>query len=151
MAMKGYSAFPKTLALMKPHHQVVFCRIQDTRWDSLTTLQRCCQYILPAPTNWSTGHWLGEFYPSAEMQSAYSRAPADSATGHWLGKSFLSTEIQSVYSTAPVDQVIWSFGFLYIFIVFLFFSFYFFSVLIFVWIWLIVFHLRDLLFKMNSL
>ena len=30
--MKGYSAFLKALALLKPHKQIVLCHIQDTRW-----------------------------------------------------------------------------------------------------------------------
>ena len=28
MTMKGYSAFPKAPALLKPHHQIVYCNIQ---------------------------------------------------------------------------------------------------------------------------
>ena len=32
MAMKGYSAFPKASALLEPHHQIVQCHIQGTRW-----------------------------------------------------------------------------------------------------------------------
>ena len=28
--MKGYSAFPKAPALLEPHHQIVYCHIQDT-------------------------------------------------------------------------------------------------------------------------
>ena len=38
MAMKGYSAFYKASALLKPHHQFVECLIQDTRWGTLTPL-----------------------------------------------------------------------------------------------------------------
>ena len=34
MAIKDYSAFPKSLALVKPHHQIVKCPIQSTRWES---------------------------------------------------------------------------------------------------------------------
>ena len=52
MAMKGCSAFPKAPALLEPHHQIVWCQIQDT-------------------------HWVKESYPSAEVQSVYSIAPAD--------------------------------------------------------------------------
>ena len=51
MAMKGYSAFPKAPALLEPHHQIVYCHIQDTR--------------------------RGGSYPSAEEESVYSTAPAD--------------------------------------------------------------------------
>ena len=50
MAMKGYSAFPKALATLDPHDQIVYYHIQDTRWVS---------------------------YPSAEVQSEYSTAPVD--------------------------------------------------------------------------
>ena len=30
MAMKGYSALPKTPALLEPHHQIIYCHIQGT-------------------------------------------------------------------------------------------------------------------------
>ena len=48
--MKGYSEFPKALALLEHHDQIVQCHIQDTRW--------------------------GGPYPSAEKQFVYSTAPA---------------------------------------------------------------------------
>ena len=51
MAMNVYAAFSKAPALLKPHHQIVLCHIQDTR--------------------------CGESYLSEEMQSVYSTAPAD--------------------------------------------------------------------------
>ena len=35
MAMKGCSAFPKAPTPLKPHHQIVLCHIQDTRWRGL--------------------------------------------------------------------------------------------------------------------
>ena len=58
MAMKGYSAFPKTPALLEPHHQMV---------------------LVSYP-----GHSLGgDSYPSAEKQSVYSTAPADWAKFHF--------------------------------------------------------------------
>ena len=47
IGIKGYSAFPKFPALLKPHHQIVWCHKQDTRWASLTPLLRCCRCILP--------------------------------------------------------------------------------------------------------
>ena len=49
MAMKEYSAFPKSPALLDPHHQIVYCHILDTRWGwggGLTPLERCSQCIL---------------------------------------------------------------------------------------------------------
>ena len=46
MAIKGYFVFPEAPALLEPHHQIVQCHIQNTRWKSLTTLQRCSQCIL---------------------------------------------------------------------------------------------------------
>ena len=51
MAMKKYSTFLKAPGL-QPHHEMVQCHIQDTRWGKGS-------------------------YPSAVMQSAYSTAPAD--------------------------------------------------------------------------
>ena len=32
IAMKGESAFPKTLALLEPHYQIFQCHILDTHW-----------------------------------------------------------------------------------------------------------------------
>ena len=66
MAMKRYSAFPKAPALLEPHHQIVKCHIQDTRWGGHTPLQRSSRCILqPQPTGQisirikkSTDFWL---------------------------------------------------------------------------------------------
>ena len=49
---------------------------QDTRWGSLTPLQRCSRYVLQLWLTRLPGHTLGESYPSAEMQSVYSASPA---------------------------------------------------------------------------
>ena len=46
MAIKGCSAFPKSSALLKSHHQIVLCPIQDIGWRSITPLQRCRRCIL---------------------------------------------------------------------------------------------------------
>ena len=48
MAIKGYSGFPKALALLEPHHQIVWCHIQDNHCGGrgLTTLQRSCRCML---------------------------------------------------------------------------------------------------------
>ena len=51
MAMKGYSAFPKAPALLKPHHQIVLSHITHTRKGSLTSLQRCSRGILQPQPN----------------------------------------------------------------------------------------------------
>ena len=32
IAMNRYSTFPKALASLEPHHQIVLCHIQDIRW-----------------------------------------------------------------------------------------------------------------------
>ena len=55
MKIKGYSAFPKTLALLVPHHQI-FRVIPRTLvffffWrGGLTPLQRCSCFVQPQPT-----------------------------------------------------------------------------------------------------
>ena len=49
--MKEFSAFLKAPALQEPHHQIVWCHIQDTRW--------------------------GVSYFPAEKQPVYSTAPGD--------------------------------------------------------------------------
>ena len=47
MAMKWCSAFPKASASLEPHHQIVYCYIQDTHWGGvLPPLQRCSLCIL---------------------------------------------------------------------------------------------------------
>ena len=46
MAMKGYSAFPKVPALLKPHHRIVSYHLQDIHWGSITPLQRYNRCIL---------------------------------------------------------------------------------------------------------
>ena len=48
MVMNGYSEFPKSPALLEPHHQIVKCHIKDSRW-------------------WGS-------HTSTEMQSVYSTA-----------------------------------------------------------------------------
>ena len=39
MAMKGYSVFSKGPALLEPRYQIVYCHIQDTRWDLFYSIQ----------------------------------------------------------------------------------------------------------------
>ena len=45
MALKRHSMFSKSPRL-EPHHQIVRCHIQETRWGSLTPLQRLSRCIL---------------------------------------------------------------------------------------------------------
>ena len=40
MAMKGYSAFPKAPTSLEPHHQIILCHKQDTRWRRRIPLQK---------------------------------------------------------------------------------------------------------------
>ena len=50
MKIKAYFAFLK-VSLLEPHHQIVWCVIQDFHWGGLTALQRCTWCILqPKPT-----------------------------------------------------------------------------------------------------
>ena len=42
-AMKECSAFPKAPALLEPHHQTVFCHIQDSHWGLGYTSERVCE------------------------------------------------------------------------------------------------------------
>ena len=41
-----HTAFPKPPTLLEPHHQIVYCHMQDTRGGGLTLLQRSSQCIL---------------------------------------------------------------------------------------------------------
>ena len=49
MIIKGYSGFSKPPALQEPHHQIVQCYIQDTRWEGA--------YSSAAPANWAMYVW----------------------------------------------------------------------------------------------
>ena len=61
MAIKGNSTFPKAAALLKPHHQIVQCHILDTRWGSLTPLQRSSRCILqPQQTRQGYLDWTSQ-------------------------------------------------------------------------------------------
>ena len=51
MLRKEYSAFFKTPGLLEPNHQIVESHIKDTRWGSLTPLQRCSRCILQPELN----------------------------------------------------------------------------------------------------
>ena len=57
IAMKGYSTFPKALALLESHHQIVSCHIRDNCWRSLLPLQKYSRCILQpqSPADW--GHF----------------------------------------------------------------------------------------------
>ena len=51
IAIKKRSAFPKSLALLEPHFQIVYRHIQNRHWRGLTPLQRSNVCILqPQPT-----------------------------------------------------------------------------------------------------
>ena len=54
IAMKGYSTFPKAPALLQPHHEIVYCNMQDTRWGSFTLLKRSSWCILQPQPNGQT-------------------------------------------------------------------------------------------------
>ena len=61
--MKGYSVYPKALALLEPHHQIIYRHNQDTHWVGLTSLQRSNQYILqPKPTEQGSCLGLGSLF-----------------------------------------------------------------------------------------
>ena len=40
ISMKGYSTFPKPPASLEPHHPMLLCHIQDSRWAGRLTLCR---------------------------------------------------------------------------------------------------------------
>ena len=50
MAMKGFSAFPKAPALLEPHHQIVYCHIQDTHWWGVLALYREAVGVFYSPS-----------------------------------------------------------------------------------------------------
>ena len=60
MAMKMYPAFYKTLPLLEPHYQIVYCHIEDTHSDM--------QLIYSE----AQANLLEESYPFTEIQSVYS-------------------------------------------------------------------------------
>ena len=77
MAMKDYSTFPKTPALLDSHHQIVACYIQDT----------CCWEGVPI--------WRGAV---GVFDSPYQLSHSLSGTG-----SSPSEKMQAMNSTATVD------------------------------------------------
>ena len=81
------------------------CRLgqQDTRWGSLTLLQRFSWCILQLLPTGPPGHSLGESYSSAEIQLVYFTPLPTGPAGHSLGESYSSAEIQLVYFTALAD------------------------------------------------
>ena len=46
MTMKGYSAFHKTPALLKPYHQIVYCHIQDTHKRTTNQCDKCASPVV---------------------------------------------------------------------------------------------------------
>ena len=55
--IKGYSPFPKALALLKFRHQIVWCHIQGIRWGNLTPQQRGSQCIQQPKPTWPDTRW----------------------------------------------------------------------------------------------
>ena len=58
MATKGYSAFPKAPALLEPHHQIVHCHIQDTRWGGVLPLCREAAGVFYSPSRLGKSYFL---------------------------------------------------------------------------------------------
>ena len=59
MAMKGYSTFPKALALLEPHHQIVKCHIQNTHWGQPATRKHfwpCLDSVVPLSLTFAVPH-----------------------------------------------------------------------------------------------
>ena len=50
MTMKEYSVFPKAPTLVQPHHQIVLCHSQDTRWVEVLPLCREAVGVLYSPS-----------------------------------------------------------------------------------------------------
>ena len=50
MAIKGYSTFTQTPALLEPHHQIVQCHIQHTCWGSILPLCRDAVSVFYSPS-----------------------------------------------------------------------------------------------------
>ena len=55
MAMKGYSAFPKALAFLEPHHQIVLYHIKDTRFRGSYHFAELLSVYSTSPADWITG------------------------------------------------------------------------------------------------
>ena len=97
MAIKGYSTLLKALLLLEPHHQIVLCHIQNTRWWGLTLLQRynrCIQQPQPIGLRWFniiSRTLVGGILPL----SIYSAALADWAIQHTCCRSLTSLQRSS--------------------------------------------------------
>ena len=66
--MKGFAAFSKTSVLLEPHHQIVYCHIQDTR----------CGGVLPC-----IREAVGVFYSPSQLGNMV-RRNGKSTLGHVL-------------------------------------------------------------------
>ena len=49
MAMTRYSALLKASALLEPHHQIVSCHVEDTRWGRVLPLCRGAGGVFYSP------------------------------------------------------------------------------------------------------
>ena len=123
MAMKGCSVFPKAPALLRLHHQTVWCHIQDTHLVGGLTPAELHSVYSTTPADWanidralSGATTLVQSGPGSNSNEGVLCIPQSSSiTGtspsdcllsyqdtHWRGP-YPSTEVQSVYSTAPAD------------------------------------------------
>ena len=122
--MKGHSAFPIAPPLQEIHHKIFLSHILDTRWGSLTPLQRCLCILQPQPIGPLVGgvlslsidvvcvfcnpnrlgHSLGESYPSAEM-SVYFAAPTDWAS-RWGSLSPLQRCCLCILQPQPIRPLV---------------------------------------------
>ena len=62
--MNVFSSFPKAPALLEPHHQIVWCHFQDTRWGGgLTSQQRYSRRILQLMLTGQNYNWYARNNP----------------------------------------------------------------------------------------
>ena len=78
MALKGYSTFPKAPEVLEPHHQIVLCHIQDTRWWGVLPLCRGAVGIFYSPS------WLGNNSLESEISAWKIRHLKGSAHLRWI-------------------------------------------------------------------
>ena len=93
ISMRGYSVFPKAVALLESHHQIVSCHIQETRWaGSYPSAKKQSVYST------SQVGWADQLF--GPVGSVFAKAPGDqgSIPGRIISKTLKMVLVTSLFS-----------------------------------------------------
>ena len=99
MAMKGCSTFPNAPASLEPHHQIVQCPIQDTRWGGVLTLCRGAVCVFYRPSR------QGNHKPEGihrHHEIIYTQVPTDRMVGQAVRRDLSSQEVWRAVGECPL-------------------------------------------------